>query len=148
MLELKIKGNEVSVSAAGVNERLLTDVIAVMMTPFRGIRTLAINDAFTLTAVTLDSNGVSVMASNEQGAAVKLSLSYTIAHDNYYGMCKEVTADTIEQVIDNIRQAMSEILDNIKDIMLKRFDIGYLRGSINFRSIEHYIDTDMEEDDD
>lgn len=126
----------------------ITDVIAVMMTPFRGIRTLAINDSFTLTAVTLDDSGVSVMVSDEQVDTVKLSLSYTIAHDNCYGMSKEVTADTVEQVIDNIRQAMSEILDNIKDVLLKRFDIGYLRGSISSRTIEDYIDTDMDEEED
>ena len=122
--------------------------IAIMMTPFRGVRTLRINGSFVLTAVTLDSNGVSVMASNEQGANVKLVLGYTIAHDKCYGMGKEVTADTVEQVISNIRQAMSEILDEIKDTMIKRFDNGYLRGSINSRSIEHYIDTDMVEEDD
>lgn len=106
----------------------MTKEIKAMMQFANEKKTLKINGAFTLEALTVDNIGRAMIMSSSEPAEVKLTLVYTLAHDKMLGMSRDVSAETVEQVIENIDKAMGEMLDEIKAKLMKQFKNGYLLG--------------------
>ena len=93
-------------------------------------KTLKINGAFKLKAEYIDKSGWNVELSKKEPVDVVLYLKYTLVHDQFTCMQREIINRDYDAIVKEIACEMENMLLDQKDRLIKQFNNGYLLGEV------------------
>ena len=104
--------------------------INTLLTPSRTSRYLKINSYFNLTAEYLTADGMNVAFAHadEEPTDVRLYLVYSLNYEKFGQSSTEIKARTYEEIIQEVSQAMADMLDKQKETLIKKWTNGCIGG--------------------
>lgn len=90
---------------------------------------LKINGAFMLNVYCTNKYGENVATAKDKEVASRaFSLLYTLAHDKALYTSRNLPSSTIEELMADIPTAMTDIMNQVANHLVKEFQNGYLPG--------------------
>lgn len=125
-----------------------------LLTLSRHNKRLALNQHFTLVATYFDEIGLNTNFSSAEPVKMELQLVYTQKGDKWFDRATTLKGRSYEELIEEIPDKMSEMLNDLAADLSKKFKNGYLLGKvrsnypIEYEDEKFYLDKVFADDED